>query len=72
MATEETKSIKDFELEKGVIIHGDINVQKKVTESEFEQMIHDGSTGVNFEDRTAYLKSKGIKVTRQSLIDTSL
>lgn len=72
MAEEATKTIKQFEEKKNVIINDDTSPNKKVTEAEFDELALEHGVGVDFKVRTAYLRKKGIEPTRKNLADSSL
>jgi hypothetical protein len=70
----DVKTIEKWERVKGVLFSDTSNLDKEVTEEEFDQLIdkRTGYTYVNHEDREQFLRSNGYKVTRKNMIDPEL
>lgn len=69
---ESKKTIEAWEKEKGVIISGEVELKSKLTEDEFNELALERGIGVNFEDRTKFLKDNGYTVSRENMVNSEL
>lgn len=67
---DEQKPLGEFEKDMGVIFHDKVDLNKKITRSEFLAMLDDDSsfTWVTHDDRAKWLEQNGYEVTRKNMI----
>ena len=69
----ETKTLKQWETQAGVITPGDPALNQKLTKEEFRVLYNDPNTvGVDHDFRTQWLKENGYEVTRENMINVGL
>ena len=70
---QETKTLAEWELERGYMVLGKVDVKQELTADEFTELVrkHD-YLPVDQESRKQRLESLGIKPTRENMLDTSI
>lgn len=68
----ETKTIRDWEKQKGFIVKTATDLDQQMTEQEFDAISLSEKHGVDHESRTQFLNDNGYEVTRENMINTSL
>jgi hypothetical protein len=69
------KSLKTLEKERGVLFTGDVDLSKRYSEEEMDELLASDPTkyvGVDHEDRTKFLKDNGYDVTRENMVNSDL
>lgn len=67
-----TQTLEQWEREKGYIVKGDVDINKQLSEAEFEAIPHGERHGVNHADRIKFLQDNGYEVTRENMINPNL
>ena len=70
----ETKqTIEQFERERNLVFHGDVDLKQRMTAEEFDVFMAENTwTGVDFKFREQWLKDNGYEITRENLINVEL
>jgi hypothetical protein len=68
------KTIGDFEKERNIMLIGDVDPSKEVTQEEFDELVSNPSDfkGVFHEDRAKFLKNNGYDATRANMLNADL
>lgn len=65
---DKVKTLAEWEKEKGFIVTGDVDPNKKITEAEVDDIEMGKKHWVNHADRVKFLKENNYEVTRENMI----
>lgn len=68
----DTKTVQEWEKEKGFIVINGMDLNQQLTEEEFVAIPLSERTGVDHAQRTKFLTDNGYELTRGNMINSSL